>query len=130
MKTVAHKIVKTYYSLGYLPLSGLINDHVSPFKEVGQYYCVIETHTHTLHTNIYHTHICTTDTHIYTNNINTTHTYTHHTCTLHTRIYSKHNTHQHTTHTHTYTLVHVHTQDHLSQQQKEQHNFEKIVCAE
>lgn len=36
MKTVEHKMVKTYHSLGHLPLSGLINDHVNTFKEVGK----------------------------------------------------------------------------------------------
>lgn len=66
MKTVEHKVVKRYYSLGHLPLSGLINDQVSPFKEVEQYSCIIKTHTHTTHTRIYHTDICTPDIRIYT----------------------------------------------------------------
>lgn len=66
MKTVEHKIVKTYYSLGHLPLSGLINDQVSPFKDVGQYYCVIETHTHTHTTHTYISHTYAHQTHTYT----------------------------------------------------------------
>ena len=115
MKTVEHKIVKTYYSLGHLPLSGLINDQISPFKEVGQYYCVIETHTHTLHTNIYHTHMHTRHTHIHTPHKHHTH--------IHTHI--------HTIYTHAHTHLHMCTHRATSlNNKKSSNNFEQLVCAE
>lgn len=130
MKTVEHKIVKTYYSLGYLPLSGLINDHVSPFKEVGQYYCVIETHTHTLHTNIYHTHMHNRHTHIHKQHKHHTHIHTHiHTIHAHyIHAYIANTTHTNTQHTHIHTCTCAHTGPPLSTTKRAAQFWTACMC--